>query len=67
MKLLYLQSLKSDKGEVKGYYKRVVPWLYLGTFEDVPEKAENWEEFMKTGGGLILNYFTLRTPHALFP
>lgn len=40
-------TFKTDKVEFKYYAKKVLPWLFYGTFEDVPEKTENWAEFMK--------------------
>ncbi|XP_055332856.1 uncharacterized protein LOC129584635 [Paramacrobiotus metropolitanus] len=40
-------TAKSDKGEVKTRYNRVLPWLFYGKFKEVPEKTENYEEFTK--------------------
>jgi hypothetical protein len=44
----FTYTTKKENGEqASGAFKRVVPWKFFGKFEDVPEKAENWEEFSK--------------------
>lgn len=44
-------TIKTDTKEYTSYYKRVLPWLFYGTYEEVPEKTQNWEEFMKGDEG----------------
>jgi hypothetical protein len=44
----FTYTTKKEGGEqTSGAFKRVMPFTLLGKFEDVPEKAENWEEFTK--------------------
>jgi len=44
-------TVKTDNKEFTTYYKRVLPWLFYGSYEEIPEKTENWEEFMKGDEG----------------
>jgi hypothetical protein len=42
-------TAKSEKTntQVKARYTRVLPWLYYGKFQEVPEKTENFAEFLQ--------------------
>jgi len=44
-------TVKTENKEFTTYYKRVLPWMFYGSYEEIPEKTENWEELMKGAEG----------------
>lgn len=51
-------TMKTDTNEFTTFYKRVLPWLFYGTYEEVPEMTQNWEEFMKGDEGCKISNAT---------
>ncbi|OQV24448.1 hypothetical protein BV898_01512 [Hypsibius exemplaris] len=57
MKVTY----KLGEKEASRYYRRILPFLFDGTYENVPEKSENWEEFISADKSLPRSHSDIKT------